>query len=263
VYTLGTVLRGYVRKDLHPKSYSHITVRTILVVVLAWVLQLQWSGDVLLGLVFVAGLVPETVLVLIKEWLQAATALPREDQEPDPLTRLEGIDLYDRTRLLDEGVTSVEGLAHHDLVELMLQTRIHTPQLVDWVDQAILYLHAGPAKAIDGTSRADTLAVLRAYGIRTATDLVTAFDAAAARQGDEARRDAGDLNRVLGRTPAGADGAPSRIQVIYDVIRDEEWVTNLLRWHSEDAIKPPPITVHAASTLSLLDHRDLVDVPVR
>ena len=58
VYALGAVLRGYVRNDLRPKSYSHITVRTILVIVLAWVLQLQWSGDVLLALGFFAGLVP-------------------------------------------------------------------------------------------------------------------------------------------------------------------------------------------------------------
>ena len=65
--------------------------------------------------------------------------------ERDPLTNLEGIDLYDRARLLDEGVSNVEGLAHHDLIELMLQTRIPAPRLVDWIDQAILYLHVGVA----------------------------------------------------------------------------------------------------------------------
>lgn len=197
MYALGTVLRGYVRKDLRPKSYSHITVRTILAIVLAWVLQLQWSGDVLLVLVFVAALVPETAIVLIKESLRGVTALPFFEEEPDPLTRLEGIDLYDRARLLDEGVTSVEGLAHHDVVELMLQTRIHASQLVDWVDQAILYLHAGPSEAADGTSRTETLAVVRAYGIRSATDLVTAVDEAHKRQRD------GEFDHLLASKPAG------------------------------------------------------------
>ena len=44
----------------------------------------------------------------------------QRDAEPHPLTSLEGIDLYDRARLQDEGVNNVEALAHHDLVELML-----------------------------------------------------------------------------------------------------------------------------------------------
>jgi hypothetical protein len=236
VYALGAVLRGYVRKDLRPKSYSHITVRMILVVILAWVLALQWSGDVLLGLVFIAGLVPDTALVLIKEWLRGVTTLPFLEEEPDPLTRLEGIDLYDRARLLDEGVTSVEGLAHHDLVELMLQTRIHAAQLVDWVDQAILYVHAGARDAEDGTGRKETLRRLSAYGIRTATDLVTAFEEAAARPKDQ------QLTHVL---PPPAEGAPARLQVIYDVIRDEEWMTNLQRWHSTEALEPETITIVA------------------
>jgi hypothetical protein len=238
-YALGAVLRGYVRKDLRPKSYTHITVRTILAVVLAWVLQLQWSGDMLLGIVFVAGLVPETAIVLIMEWVRKVSALPFLEDEPDPLTKLEGIDLYDRSRLLDEGVASVEGLAHHDLVELMLQTRIPASQLVDWVDQAILYLHAGPGKANDGTSRGATLDRLRAYGIRTATDLAIAV------RKDNERRPHGRLGRVLPASSGDADGAPSRIQVIYDVICDEEWMPNLLRWHSDIALHPRGITIDA------------------
>jgi hypothetical protein len=242
VYALGAVLRGYVRKDLRPKSYTHITVRTILVIVLAWVLALQWSGDLLLLLVFVAGLFPETAIVLIMESVRRATALPLVEQEPEPLTRLEGIDLYDRTRLLDEGVTSVQGLAHHDVVELMLQTRIHASQLVDWVDQAILYLHAGPREAKDGTSREETLRVLRAYGIRTATDIDNAVNSAVT------RNDGDELMKVLTRKPAGVEAGPPRLQVIFDVIHDEQWMPNLLRWHSDEAVAPDPCQVDADPT---------------
>jgi hypothetical protein len=242
VYALGAVLRGYVRKDLRPKSYTHITVRTILVIVLAWVLALRWGGDVLLLLVFVAGLFPETAIVLIMESVRRATALPLIEQEPEPLTRLEGIDLYDRTRLLDEGVTSVQGLAHHDVVELMLQTRIHASQLVDWVDQAILFLHAGPRDAHDGTGREETLGVLRAYGIRTATDVVNAVRSA------DARKDRAELMTVLTWKPPGVEGGPPRLQVIYDVIRDEQWMPNLLRWHSDKALAPPLCQVDADPT---------------
>ncbi len=49
----------------------------------------------------------------------------------------------------------MEGLAHHDLIELLLQTRIPAPRLVDWTDQAILYLHVGDAGDTgDGTTTA-------------------------------------------------------------------------------------------------------------
>jgi hypothetical protein len=239
VYALGGVLRGYVRKDLRPKSYSHIAVRMILAVVLAWVLQLQWSGDVLLGIVFVAGLVPETAIVLIRERLRGVTALPFLEEEPDPLTRLEGIDLYDRSRLLDEGVASVEGLAHHDLVELMLQTRIPASQLVDWVDQAILYLHAVPRQAPHRKDREKTLDRLREYGIRTATDLVIGVRKA------EKHDPADTLDHLLPPGSGEGNSRPSRIQVMYDVIQDEEWMPNLLRWHSDRALHPPAITIDA------------------
>ena len=63
--------------------------------------------------------------------------------EPAPLTDLEGIDLYDRTRLAEEGINNVEALAHADIVDLMSSTRISAAELVDWTDQAILYLRVG------------------------------------------------------------------------------------------------------------------------
>ena len=105
--------------------------------------------------------------------------------EPAPLTELEGIDLYDRTRLAEEGVNNVEALAHADIIDLMSSTRISAAELVDWTDQAILYLKVGGdsssmCKAGRGRPRrrrrrrrtsASTLSPPAAYGIRTATDL--------------------------------------------------------------------------------------------
>ena len=60
-----------------------------------------------------------------------------------PLTELEGIDLYERTRLSEEGITSVEALAHHDLLDLFFKTRIPAARLVDWTDQAVLVMYLG------------------------------------------------------------------------------------------------------------------------
>ncbi len=146
--------------------------------------------------------------------------------EAKPLTNIEGIDLYDRARLLDEGVSNVEGLAHHDLIELMLQTRIPAPRLVDWIDQAILYLHVGSSDLEGEDSRAVSVGRLRAFGIRTATDLEqTHFEA----------KNRDELENFLMILP-GAEASPpiARISVILDTIKDEEWMANLRYWHNPD-----------------------------
>jgi hypothetical protein len=235
-YGLNAVLRGYIRKDLRPKTYSALTVRIFIVVLLAWVLELVWQSKTdasLFVVAFLAGIVPETALVLIMESVRGAvgSSFPGIDQDPDQLTKLEGIDLYDRARLFDEGVTNVESLAHHDVVELMLQTRIPVPRLVDWVDQAILYLHAGPRSAGEG-SRAQCLKQLRDYGIRTATDLDNAF------AGARKRKEVDALYAILEPTRSGT---PARLQVMKDALDDEEWMTNLRDWRRAGTVAPVPI----------------------
>jgi hypothetical protein len=81
-----------------------------------------------------------------------------------PLTDLGASSIYDRARLLDEGVSSsIEGLAHHDLPSLMMYTRIPAGRLVHWTDQAILFLHVA---ATTERARRRSSAKLRSYRIR-------------------------------------------------------------------------------------------------
>jgi hypothetical protein len=241
-FTLFALLRGYVRRDLRPKSYSDISVRIVTVVILAWVLELGFQDDStgLLVFAFVAGIVPQAALNWLREQSQAITysrrSRPNDGQtkegkdsengqrpggpdtavaaaldDPLPLTDLEGIDLYDRTRLASEGVTNIEALAHHDLVELMLMTRIPVPRLIDWTDQAILYLHVN--SSVDR-------AVLRGYGIRTASDLLHASDTAKNRD---------KFLAILGGEP----GKPKRLDVLVEAMNDEAWMKNIRFWHGE------------------------------
>ena len=65
-FTLNSVLRGYVRGDLRPKTYANVAARTVTVVVLAFVLERLVAGlggdsssSTLLVLAFIAGVVPE------------------------------------------------------------------------------------------------------------------------------------------------------------------------------------------------------------
>jgi hypothetical protein len=225
-FAIQLVARSYLRGDLRPKSYGSIAVRILIVVILAWVLEEIAGGDPtgLLAAVFVAGIVPETAVQWIVEfvkrvpWSSGASA---DVVERHPLTQLEGIDLYDRTRLMDEGVSNVEALAHHDLIDLMLRTRIPAPRLVDWVDQAILFLHLQDAEEPVEHRLQNRL---RSYGIRTATDLERACAAAQVKGSQYLTK----LLAKLGGEPEAAE--PYRIEVVLETMRDDEWLTAIRHW---------------------------------
>jgi hypothetical protein len=231
-FTLNMVFRRYVRADLGPKAYSHVSIRIIIAVVLSWVAgtlpavtssQATEPTALLLVLAFFIGIVPETGTAIYHDFLQSqqgwiGKAIP-SIQEQDPLSRLQGITLYDRARLLEEGIENVENLAHHNLVELMLRTRIPTSRLVDLVDQAVLYLHVSESR--DGADREEGLDTLRRLGIRTATDLETAGDAA----------DAAGLGETFYGV-LGEEGGMPRLRTIRVALADDEWMIQLRHWRN-------------------------------
>jgi len=178
-YTFGIALlfRRYARSDIKPSAYASFTVRTVSAIVLAWVVQFVMpeinNSKAVLVVAFFVGFFPDTGITAIKEFVKKI--MPSKSDIPTitekfPLNKLDGINIYHRTRLVEEGVENIENLAHADLINLMLQTRIPLSTLIDWVDQSILYLHVlKGAKAED-----EDLLKLRAYGIRTASDLIAA-----------------------------------------------------------------------------------------
>ncbi|MCX5041914.1 hypothetical protein OG921_01735 [Aldersonia sp. NBC_00410] len=260
-FSLNMCLRRYARNDLRPKAYSAITVRVITVVVLAYLLQAivgeQESGlykGIVLPLAFVVGVLPETAMVLLRDRVQGFgqfAVATNQLEEQLPLTELEGIDLYDRARLIDEGVSNIEGLAHHDFVDLLLETRIPAGRLVDWVDQAILDLHlrkgpirgatpsgtdtkdrkaakadAAKAKASEAAEAAEFLVVrnrLRALGVRTATDLI-----ASARTRKHRRL----LGRAFARSFESDETGMDRLNIFLATICDDEWMSYVQSWRS-------------------------------
>jgi hypothetical protein len=254
VFTLFHVIRGYHRRDLHPKTYNTIVVRILAAYAMALVVGVVYSGPAAEVLMFFVGFMPQSALVWLREKLSQSHGvwkkLPLD--EPAPLTELEGIDLYDRTRLAEEGINNIEALAHADLVDLMSSTRISAAELVDWTDQAILYLRVGgdtfakrardrdSGAAVPGVTPPDVrenLCHLRHFGIRTATDLIQVYKEALRRGGtDPARRrdevellrDALDLPNVSRPTEL------SSIQAIIDTLPDEEWFVQVHNWRTSE-----------------------------
>jgi hypothetical protein len=150
----------------------------------------------------------------------------------DQLVTLDGIDLYERTRLSDEGVGSLQALANHDLLDLFFKTRISPSRLVDWVDQATLQGYL----ADPGDTRALGRVVkrLRAVGIRTATDFLTATDPGS--------RNSGAITRLLAVAmgwPKDANGRDhrTRVALLRNAIVCSEWSGRVRFWKGSEFLR--------------------------
>ena len=176
---------------------------------------------------------------MLRERKRLRKAIPSL-HEKQTLDELEGVSLYDRTRPLEEGIENIENLAHHDLIDLVLHTRLPVPRLVDWVDQAILYLHLGIEEREapkEGVAKEDigrrNLQLLREHGIRNATGLeraVGVMKKVKDQDGNEEEIEdekAGDgLLPLLGEVTSGSP----RLAVILRTLSGEQWMPHLRQW---------------------------------
>ncbi|MET0417865.1 MAG: hypothetical protein ABW022_17795 [Actinoplanes sp.] len=243
-FGLQLVWQSYVRGDLRPKTYTTITVRVLVVVILAWLIgavtDATQAAEPLYLLAFAAGFVPDRVLHLLWEKglpkLGRVVDLGRQQQ----LTELEGADLYERTRLSEEGITSLEALAHHDLLDLFFKTRIQPARLVDWVDQAILIMYlsgesGATQPALDGTV---LRIALRRVGIRTASDLV--YQTRRTEAGHRANS-AERLNALAAIVHAevptcSLDQVRDRLRLLASTLDQSEWLGRIENWRRSDLI---------------------------
>ena len=69
VFTLFHVIRGYHRRDLHPKTYNTIVVRILAAYALALVVGVVYSGPAAEVLMFFVGFMPQSALVWLREKL--------------------------------------------------------------------------------------------------------------------------------------------------------------------------------------------------
>jgi tetratricopeptide (TPR) repeat protein len=246
-FSLRLIALRYARGDLKPKAYTSIMVRLFIVLVLSWVLEAIFTGEstVALMLAFLFGITPDEFFTWLKQIARDTVPASAFPQATLPLNELEGIDLYDLARLESEGIVNIEGLAHHELIDLIIETRIPVPRLIDWVDQAILYLH------IIGSGDASSRTELRKYGIRTATDLICAWNNAVLRGQSEI--DA--FKRLLG----GAQ-PPYRLEVIRDVLSDDEWFAAISCWrrdepHQDREERSTPSSVDALVSMAQIERQ--------
>jgi hypothetical protein len=224
-FVSGMLVRRYFQSDLRPSAYASAVFRIILVLLLVAVVHqvlhavAPAAGSGELAVAFVIGFFPLVGLQL----LQRLTAKLLHTVVPPvasayPLDHLDGFNLWYEARLVEEGVENMQNLTTMNLVDVILHTRVPPGRLVDWIDQAFLLLHLGEAgERADESGRA----ALRRSGIRTATDLLTAFSAEDPAGVRRYRRPAG-----LRELPIAAD----RLRLLVGVLAAEPGLDAVWSW---------------------------------
>ena len=180
-FLLQTAVRRYFQSDLKTHFYVGAITRVVIVSLVVVAVAQVWQGTSNLqnAFAFLLGFFPLLGLHLIQQALAGVLGgLVPAMRERHPLTDLDGLNIWWQARLVEEGVEDMQHLTTADLVELMLHTRVPVNRMVDWIDQAFLYLRLEPAPpgAAGGAAPVDARSRLRAHGIRTATDLLDAVD---------------------------------------------------------------------------------------
>lgn len=177
-FSLQMLFHRYIIADLKASVYMHIAVRTWLVMILTLVLTVVWpalqgsnvagyqGNYVLYAACFMTGIFPNFALNLIQ---RATSGLYGKFQHVVdnnvPVTKIQGLNLFHQTRLVEEGIDNVQNLAVSDVIGLIVNTRLGFMRILDWVDQAILITYVGEKN----------LPKFREAGITTATGFESVY----------------------------------------------------------------------------------------
>ena len=192
VFVVQFLVRRYFQNDLKASAYYAVTERIIIVPIVVTILSVAMptSDRADIAVAFVVGVFPVLGLRAINSLMsrRLRTTIPSL-QSAYPLSDLDGMTIWYETRLIEEGIEDMQSLITANLVDLMLNTRIPVGRIVDWLDQAFLYIHLAPvdvpasrrgmpkSRGPEGVkeNKSSDRALLRRYGIRCATDLEDAF----------------------------------------------------------------------------------------
>jgi hypothetical protein len=205
-FIIQMLIRRFFQSDLRPSAYATAMLRIVVVLILVAALHQLIPADNVRTEAVVAFVIGFFPLVGMQALQRTAAAVLRAFvptlNPAYPLNQIDGLSVWYEARLLEEGIEDMQSLATANLVDVILHTRVPVGRLVDWVDQAHLYLHLdriergwlerrfpmsrgnGEANvqpvahgSVTATSRAGTRTrtALRQLGIRKATDLLRAF----------------------------------------------------------------------------------------
>ena len=258
IFGLGSLVRQYVIDDLQLRYYASLINRYLTVFVLSGLVTLlvqvggsgsspSLDGAYLLA-AFVIGLFPSSGLRVVQRLGTAALGMGIKGlEEAQPLGRLDGFNAYHADRLQLEGIENMQNMSCAKIVDLMVKTRYPVEQIIDWIDQALLHLHAP-----------DWITVFKSNGLRTATDFLDAYGVPGLPPDVlTTRRD--DLAALLNsQHPEGASGDLAHTRALLDAmaaaLRHDPNLFHVLHWrqHEYEALPEDVERARTAADLKLM-----------
>ncbi|PXF62041.1 MAG: hypothetical protein C4B59_00010 [Candidatus Methanogaster sp.] len=221
-FSIQMLSRRYARRDLRASAYVSVSLRIILAVIGIWAVGALWAAEEALpstGFVqltvigFIIGVFPQTAWQLVQaSTKKVAGIFIYSFKTPLPLQDIDGLTVWNEARLEEEDIENIPNMATADLVDLMLTTRISPDRIIDWVDQAILYVHLGHEDGKELRKK------LRSYGIRTASSLIEVY------RRSEFHSDRGTSERIL------PNEDPGKIPSLIDAISTNPNMELILEW---------------------------------
>lgn len=175
VFSLQLIYRRYTTYDLQPAVYLYCAITIALGLIFNFTAfealksidgspttqEVTGIGAGLLAIVaFALGYFPYLAINWFNQVSYRALGVDRRRADQLPLSLLEGISPFHEVRLRDNGIDNVQNLAAADIDHLLINSTFSAQQVIDWVDQAILYLY------LDSS----TMESFRRAGIRSASD---------------------------------------------------------------------------------------------
>ena len=148
-FSVQEMVRRYNTFDLLPQVYSSILVRMVSAVLLTYVgasVILDDSNVTTWGpvLAFVIGAFPQYGLQWFTDSISKLFPGFRTDPvSRRPLSKIVGISPWHEARLEEMGLDDAQNLATVDIRRLLLTTQFDTQEIINWIDQAILYIKVG------------------------------------------------------------------------------------------------------------------------
>src|SRR5215510_13595136 len=144
-FIIQMLIRRFFQSDLRPSAYATAMLRIVVVLILVAALHQvmhQTSLRTEAVVAFVIGFFPLVGMQALQRTAAAVLRAFVPTLNPAyPLNQIDGLSVWYEARLLEEGIEDMQSLATANLVDVILHTRVPVGRLVDWVDQAHLYLH--------------------------------------------------------------------------------------------------------------------------
>jgi tetratricopeptide (TPR) repeat protein len=104
------------------------------------------EAGILAIVAFALGYFPTLALSWFNRIAHSTLGMRQRRADVLPLSLVDGISDLHETRLREEGIDNLQNLAAVKIDQLLVNTRFSAQQVVEWVDQAVLYLYLEPSE---------------------------------------------------------------------------------------------------------------------